>query len=154
MNQPPLVQGFERCDHSLRNRSDLSRRRRSDREKAAEARAWIESANHCYGFVVDGNTDHLHQGVVFAASAPHDAAHQPQLRFVAFARHSLCHADLRPRYAGEPCIAVTATAKAPEPLDLIDADLVLRNTPCCHRAARCECEMRLERILISGRVAR
>ena len=113
MNQPARVQGAERCEHSLRKRSDVSHRRRPDREEAAEASAWIESANHSHGIAVDGNTNHLHQGVVFAASAPRNAAHQPQLRFVAFARHSLCHADLGPPNAHEPCIAVKATAKAP-----------------------------------------
>jgi len=60
VNEPSTVQGSEPCEHSFRERSDLPGRQRPHRDEAAEARAWIEGANHGHRVSVHGNTDYMH----------------------------------------------------------------------------------------------
>jgi hypothetical protein len=154
MAEPSTVECPQPSEDAFRKRRDLSSRQRSDRGEPAQAQPRIEGANQHHRIAVNGDSYDVDERIVAAPSDSSKATRQLPLRFWTHAQHPLRDADVSCPNPHEPCIAVTAAAEPPQPLHLVDVDLV-RDTPRGgHRKPCNDGEFRLERILIAGRTAR
>jgi hypothetical protein len=154
MDETSTVECPQPPENAFRKCRDLSRRQRSDRGEPAQAQPRIEGANQHHRVAVDGDSHDVDERIVAAPSDPSKASRQLPLRFWTHAQHPLRDADVSCPYPHEPCIAVTAAAEPPQPLHLLDVDLVRGAARGCHRKPRNDSEFRFERILIAGRTAR
>ena len=124
MAQPSTVACPQPSEDPFRECRDLSSRQRSDRGEPAQAQPRVEGANQHPRVAVGGDSYDVDERIVTAPSDPSKPSRQLPLRFWTHAQHPLRDADVSCPCPHEPCIAVTAAAEPPQPLHLVDVDLV------------------------------